>query len=143
MWWDKVKSIQDIYNLVEFEKQVQPEQDCLNVSEYIKWLNSGLEIIILKESKNKWKGSYQLLPKKEGTIIFAGFGRHPDYKGRGIGQILMNRLIATHPNSSLLCETRQDNKNMIRLLKSNGFEFVKDELKAYDHWTWWEYNHKS
>ena len=139
MWWDKVKTIQDVYTLVEFEKQVQPEQDRLTINEYISWINAGLKIIVLKEAQNKWKGSYQLLPEKEGKVIFAGFGRHPDYRGKGIGQILMNRLISAHPDCFLSCETRQDNKSMIRLLRANKFYFTKNELKGDNHWTWWEF----
>lgn len=138
MWWDEVTTIDDVYKLVRFEKLVQPETDCLSIKEYVSWFDMGLKITILKESNSLWKGSYQLIDNGEGDIIFAGFGRHPDYKGKGIGQILMNRMLTRSNTASLICETRHNNYPMIRLLKANGFMFTHDEFKDDDHWTWWK-----
>ena len=141
MWWDTVKSIEDLYKLVEFEKLVHPERDWLTVDEYASWLRMGLQTTVLKESTKKWKGSYQTINSGDGNVIFVGFGRHPDYKGKGIGQILMNRLIALNKkNGSLICETRQNNKSMIRLLKANNFRLMKEEFRNDEDWTWWKFD---
>jgi len=138
VWWDEVRSLDDIYKLVQFENLVQPEKDCLTVKEYILWMNMGLKITVLKEDNHIWKGSYQTIDTGEGDIIFAGFGRHPDYKSNGIGQILMNRLLTRSKSATLFCETRHDNYPMIKLVKANGFIFMNDEFKDDDHWTWWK-----
>lgn len=141
MWWDKVKSIEDLYKLVEFEHLVHPERDWLTVNEYKSWFNMGLRATILKETNTTWKGSYQTIDSGDGNIIFVGFGRHPNHKGKGIGQILMNRLITQNiKNGSLICETRQNNKSMIRLLKVNSFKLMKEEFKNGEDWTWWKFD---
>ena len=138
MLWDKVKSSEDLDQLIEFEKAVQPEKDCLTIDEYTSWIGAGLEITILRESSGDIIGSYQIIKGSEGDTLFAGFGRHPDYKGKGVGQNFMNRIITRPKIGALICETRHDNHNMIRLLKVNGFEFTNDEFKDDEHWTWWK-----
>ena len=143
MWWIELHSIEDIYKLVEFEKEVHSEKDCMTVEEYKSWYDLGLRTTVLKDNNGEWKGSYQTINNGKDSILFAGFGRHPVYKGKGIGQILMNRLIARSKGKLLICETRHDNKSMIRLLENNGFVFVYDEIKEDDCWTWWKYESKN
>lgn len=138
VWWAELTTLEDLYKLVQFEKLVQPDIDCLTIKEYVSWFDMGLKITVLKESDMVWKGSYQLIDNGEGDIIFAGFGRHPAYKGKGVGQVLMNRLLTRSTTASLVCETRRDNYPMIRLLEANGFLFTGDEFKEGDHWTWWK-----
>lgn len=138
MWWIEVNSVVDICKLVEFEKEVQPEKDCMSVEEYMSWYNMGLHATVLKDPDGTWKGSYQIIDTGEDNILFAGFGRHPIYKGTGVGQILMNRLLSKVKDRPLICETRHDNKNMISLLENNGFIFTHEEIKEDDKWSWWK-----
>jgi len=138
VWWDKITTVVDICKLVEFEKTVQPEKDCMTVEEYVEWFSLGLKVVVLRNENGEWKGSYQTIPTGEGDTLFAGFGRHADYEETGIGQIMMNRLISEIKVGALICETRHDNDKMLKLLKTNGFKFERSEYKDGDHWTWWK-----
>lgn len=144
MWWIEVRSITDLCRLVKFEKEVQPEKDWMTVEDYVTWYDLGLRTTVLKDNyTGNWKGSYQLIDNGEGDMLFAGFGRHPEYEAEGIGQILMNRMISKTKGRALICETRHDNHRMIRLIKANGFVFTQDEYKDDDHWTWWKRDHNT
>ena len=124
MWWEEVQSIVDLCRLVKFEKEVHLEKDWMTVEEYVLWYDKGLRTAVLLDDTGQWKGSYQLIDTEGDVVKFFGFGRNPEYIGKGVGQILMNRMLSKTKGKALICETRLNNYPMIRLLEANGFIII-------------------
>ncbi len=139
MNWNKVINLLDVCRLVEFDKKAHPLHDQLTVDEYITWLKSGLEVFSLTDDTH-WIGSYQIIRKDEDKIYFAGFAVHPDLRGQGRGQEIMDHIIKEFGHKNLICKTRENNIIMKSLLIKNRFFRDHDELVSEDpndHWTWW------
>ena len=138
MKWTKVLNLNDVCQLVSFDKNVHPPQDLLTVDEYVTWLRRGLEIHCLKDQNDNWLGLYQILQKSEEEIYFAGFGVDHEHHGHGFGQMLMGHMIREYGHKKLTCKTRESNHIMKYLLGKNNFFRDHDEIDdRNDHWTWW------
>lgn len=142
MYWDTIHDFLDICHLVAFDRHIHPPEDHLTEDEYVDWLRNGLKVYVLKEyvskiKKDRWIGTYQIIPKSNTEVYFAGFGVAPKLQRKGYGQVLMDKMIKDHPNQIITCKTRHNNVKMKALLIKNKFVNNLIEIDKGNYWSWW------
>ena len=113
-----------IYNLPSWDIMVHENYsltDTVKRERYIGYSNENGQLV----------GFVNLLD--EGETVFFGIGINPNYCGKGIGKIIINKSLIEiqkrFPNKPVILEVRTWNKRAVNCYKSQGFNII--EIKQH------------
>lgn len=90
----------------------------------------AISIVFVKDTL----AGFAITEDQSGPVWINWYGVNPDCRGHGVGQAILNHLIASAPDrgaTRIWCDTRTNNAGSIALLQKLGFERLC-ELK--NHW---------
>lgn len=93
--------------------------ESFNEHTVLKEIEAGTGLVYLSEEKIV---GYALTRKQEDLVDLTRIGIHPDFQRQGIGELLLQAVIALADPRDVMLFVRKKNMPAIRLYQKNGFQ---------------------
>lgn len=133
--WELMNGSSDWDALIAFDHQCYPKELRVDVQWYRDYYRKGYISWLLLE-EDKVRGNFQLRPYDDGGFYISGIAVLPSYQGRGLGRLLLDKLLELYGNHQLIARIQEENFRSRNLFESAGFQWTHETVDETGKWNW-------
>lgn len=134
--WELMDQSSDWNALLAFDSLCYPPALCVDIDWYENAYKLGY-ISWLLWVNDQIVGNVQLRLHEENTYYISGIATRPDWQEKGIGRMLINKVIMDYEDYLLMARIQDHNIKSKNLFISSAFKWTHDSDDEHGRWEWY------